>query len=194
MIKDIILEGMDRTGKSSHAANLWTTFNSMPVNHGASIIRGDKMQSKYVHPSDQDHYRAYSNYQNHSFKRIKHCNDNNIEGVRIYDRFHLSECVYGTKYRKYDGSYVFDIEANYIKDVPEDNIILITFIDSVDSLLSRDDGDGFTSDPKEIHKEIDLFVDAHYDSNIINKHIINISDYDCDIDKVYEHILTIVLS
>jgi hypothetical protein len=186
---------IDRTGKSTHAASLWTIYNSMPTNYGASIIRGDKMDVSLLDPTGNttNAFNCYRNYLNSAFSTIHYSNLCNVPGVRIYDRLHLSECVYGTKYRNYDGGYVYGIEDDYLNEtVPTDNVVLITLIDKVENLIKRDDGDGFTSDPVEILKEIEAFKDAHDDSKIINKFIIDISEYDCDIDKVRNQIFKIL--
>ena len=185
MIKDIILEGLDRTGKGTQIRNLWTFFNDNYSN-GCNIIRGDKMVSdKNISlPETLMHQYLYANSINMTFQNMVHTRKTNFQGVRLYDRLHLSEIVYGSKYRKYDTMRIYKSEMA-VEDF--DDVYLITFIDEVDNLIKRDDGLGFTSDQKEIEDEISRFKIAHNDSYIKNKKIINISGK--DITTVFNEIL-----
>jgi len=171
MIKDIIIEGPDRTGKSTQVANLWTYYNNHNSD-GCNIIRGDKMQSSVV-DDVKNHQFLYTNSITKSFRDMKIERDLNLHGVKIYDRLHLSEIVYGKKYRNYSTEHIYKIEKGYISEY--ENVFLILLIDKVKNLVKRDDKKGLTSDPNEINAEIKDFTDAYYNSIIINKKMININ-------------------
>jgi hypothetical protein len=122
--------------------------------------------------SDVNFRYAYSHSINMSFQNMLHARKSNFQGIRLYDRLHLSEVVYGQKYRGYDCTHIYKSEWA-IEDL--DDVFLITFIDEVENLVSRDDGDGFTSNPEEMEKEKQSFIEAHNDSCIKNKKVININ-------------------
>ena len=183
MIKDIICEGLDRTGKGTQISNLWTYFNR-DNSDGCNIIRGDKMQSTVV--EDTSHHKfLYQNSITQSFRNMKMFRDNNIQGVRLYDRLHLSEVVYGSEYRGYHTDHIFDIEQDFISGLKD--VYLLLFIDEVDNLVKRDDGLGFTSDPEQIKNEKDIFLYAYDESCIENKVVINIANK--NIEQVFYEIL-----
>jgi hypothetical protein len=115
---------------------------------------------------------SYANSINMSFQNMVNARHSNFQGIRLYDRLHLSEVVYGQKYRKYDCTHIYKSEWS-LQNL--DDVYLITFVDNIDNLVSRDDGLGFTSNPDEIQKENQRFIDAHQDSCIKNKKIININ-------------------
>jgi thymidylate kinase len=187
MIKDIIIEGLDRTGKGTQIQNLWTYLNHhYPT--GCNIIRGDKMKTEHLSKTEDIAFRStYANSINMTFQNMIQARANNFQGIRLYDRLHLSEVVYGQKYRKYDCNHIYKIE-NAVANL--DDVYLITFIDDVENLYNRDDGEGFTSDPKEMKDEISRFREAHNDSSIKNKKIINISTL--SIEMVFSIILNFI--
>ena len=134
-----------------------------------------------------DHKYLYANSINMTFQNMVNARENNFQGIRLYDRLHLSEVVYGNKYRKYNTDHVYKIENSVEK---YDDVYLLTFIDDVENLYQRDDGLGFTSDTNEMKDEILRFVGAHNDSSIKNKKIININGL--DIPTVYSMILNFI--
>jgi hypothetical protein len=144
------------------------------------------MQSDII-PNTSDHKYLYANSINMTFQNMVNARENNCPGIRLYDRLHLSEVVYGNKYRKYNCDHVYKIEKNVAK---YDNVYLLTFIDEVENLIRRDDGLGFTSEPTEIRDETLRFVGAHNDSSIKNKKIININDM--SIPTVFEMVLNFI--
>jgi len=166
---------------------LWTYLNHhYPT--GCNIVRGDKMTTEHFHDDSDVAFRStYANSINMTFQNMVQARANNFQGIRLYDRLHLSEVVYGQKYREYDCTHIYKIE-NAVKDL--DDVYLITIVDEVENLVSRDDGLGFTSDPKEIEDEKSRFLDAHNDSSIKNKKVININGL--NIDNVFAIILRFI--
>jgi hypothetical protein len=138
-------------------------------------------------PRDVAFRSTYANSINMTFQNMIQARANNFQGIRLYDRLHLSEVVYGQKYREYDCEHIYKIE-NAVADL--DDVYLITFVDEVDNLVSRDDGLGFTSDPKEIEKEKAAFILAHNDSCIKNAKVININGL--SIDDVFAMVLRFI--
>jgi thymidylate kinase len=183
MIKDVIIEGLDRTGKTTQIINLWTHLNNIYPD-GCNIIRGDKMNELVVTPA---HKYLYAHSINLSFRNMLNVRKYGLNGIRIYDRLHLSEIVYGQKYRKYDTDRIYEIE----KEVSElDDVYLILLVDEVDNLIKRDDGLGFTSNADDIKDEYEQFTNAFNDSHIKNKLIININNK--NIETVFSEILTFI--
>jgi hypothetical protein len=191
LYRDIVISGLDRTGKSTLISNLWTYYNTSP--NGCSIIRGDKMQKNIV-PTEEHRY-LYMNSINYAFKNMKLYRDQNIPGTRLYDRLHIDEAVYGAKYRKYkkkDISKIYDLEKDYVSEFDEESIFLIVLVDEPANLLARDDGLGFTSDITEIAEERVMFIDAFNKTNIKRSLLLNIHNY--SIEEVFEIITKFVAS
>ena len=97
----------------------------------------------------------------------------------ICDRAHLGELVYPKMYHGYDGGYVLSLENEFITSIETstDNNILIVLIDEPENLIKRDDGLSFSINLEEKTKEVELFKQAYEKSNIKNKILINIKDY-----------------
>jgi len=98
----------------------------------------------------------------------------------ILDRSWIGENVYAPMYRNTPGDWVFNIETRFKSLYPSTwkNLYLITFIDSVDNLISREDGESFSIDVNKKNEEIERFVQSTFQSNINNKIIINIEGKD----------------
>lgn len=106
----------------------------------------------------------------------------------LLDRAHIGETVYSPMYRNYSGDYVYEIEKRFMNQDPEfwNQVVLITFIDKPENLISRDDGLSFTVQVDKKQKEIDAFVEGTEMSNIKHKLILNIDGK--DEDAVFEEI------
>jgi thymidylate kinase len=177
----IICEGLDRTGKSTLQKNLlgWMCDQDIwPVEtqHAMNI----KANTANVQEASKQLYE-------HFFSRIEKC-DTNI----IFDRLHLGEVVYSPMYKNYDGHYVYDLEKAYLNDTAQGETFLFLLVDTPESILSRDDGDGWSSDLNKMYQERNAFIDAYNKSNIINKKLIEIKDYDYDTDKVFYSVVEFI--
>lgn len=161
----VIIEGLDRLGKSSLIENIIRQ-------------RGFHNYLHYEKPKAVEYYGAsLEAYQRDSFRYGFNLISNaqlwssNI----VFDRFHLGEYVYSPMYRGYDGDYVFDLESECIENLvlkkAEDTIKLILLTSSDFSFIS-DDGLSFNPENKE--KEQIKFIEAFNKSAIVNKVIIDV--------------------
>lgn len=168
----IIVEGPDRTGKSTQIAKMKAKYEaegkSVQVIHYESIKKDEGLKYKpwILQQMSKVRYDDMLNLAN------TYANDE--KSVLIFDRAHLGELIYAPLFRKYDGEYVFELEKKY-QDVL-DKAKLIVFTDEAKNLVKRDDGKSMgkvTKKKKQV--EIDLFSAAFEASNIKNKHLININ-------------------
>jgi hypothetical protein len=110
-----------------------------------------------------------------------------VQGSFIMDRGHISEAVFSNMYRDYDGSYVFDLELKH--NINDDNTFLIYLYDNPKSVMSREDGDSLSTTEAAIQEEINKFKCAVDKSNIKNKLVVYIQDFDLDTKKVSEYVI-----
>jgi thymidylate kinase len=166
MVKFILCEGIDRVGKDTQIKELLPKLVNNPtqVFHYSSIKGLSKQESKKYSKM------LYTDM----FKIMKQSFSGDKRNL-IFNRAHLGEFVYGPLYRKYKGDYIFNIEKKFEKYDFWDSVYLITFIDTPENLIAREDGDSFSIDPKMKQKEIDLFKEATEKSLIKNKMIMNIN-------------------
>jgi len=172
-----ILEGTDAVGKSTQAHKIQSLLLDKPTHFlHYSSLNGFSTIEELINYS----YNLYSNM----FFILQ----NNYKTSHfILDRSHISETVYSPMYRNYDGSYVYDIEKNFLIDEKFwEQICLITFIDNPENLIKRDDGLSFSTNINKKKQEIQLFIEATKNSNIFNKKIININNK--NIEEVFSEI------
>lgn len=174
---NLIIEGLDNTGKSTLISNIQATIYNDWIHkdyadkYTCNILHYSNIKSDKLTP---DEMRLVSSFHYHNGFDLMLKNDR-VNNILIYDRFHLGEYVYSELYREYDGSYIFDIEKKYIEIIDEDTY-LIVIIDDVDNLIKRDDGLSFTTDKVKKQWEIDRFKEAFDKSNFSKKLLININD------------------
>jgi len=173
----LIIEGPDRCGKSTQILKTQPLLTDRPLHtlHYSSI-KGFKTSNE-VKTYSEKLYKSM-------FTLLR---ENHYESHFILDRSHIGEVVYSPMYRKYDGSYVYDIEKLFSAD-PDfwSELYLITFIDNAENVIKRDDGLSFTTELEKKKIEIQAFVDATNRSHILNKTIININNK--DIAVVHEEV------
>ena len=165
----IIIEGPDRVGKD-------TLINGIIKEYKKNFL----LLHYYATP-DKDKPIEWGSEQYHNMFRMFALND-----FIISSRAHLGEKVYPTLYGGYDGSYVDKIESIY----DTSDILLITLIDTPENLISRDDGLSHSIDIGQKRKEIELFIDAHENSSIKNKMLIDIKDYNAE--KLKEKVFSFI--
>lgn len=97
-------------------------------------------------------------------------------GRFIMDRAHLGEDVYSKRYRKYDGSYVFDLERNFIYDQGSDlrNNTALILLTTSDFSFIGDDGESHDVVQRE-EEQMDFFQ-AYNKTNLTKKIIIDVND------------------
>lgn len=156
----IIIEGLDRCGKSTLIDNL-TKHYKLPfikLHFYGPPFKNVDQNIAFDVSLYTDMVKAFMNFDH-----------------VIADRSHLGALVYSPLYRNNNGYHVLDLD----KQLPSD-VILITLIDNKENLINRDDGESFTIDLDKKQKEIDLFINAHILSNIKHKLLINISKYNIE--------------
>jgi hypothetical protein len=160
----IILEGPDAVGKSTQLLNIQPLLSDKPLHvmHYMAIKGVDGVRSYSEKMYNQMFDILSTNYYKSNF---------------ILDRSHIGEVVYSPMYRDYDGSYVYDIEKKYQGNHRFwDEVYLITLIDEPSNLIARDDGLSFSVELDKKTCEIEAFCDAHMESRIEHKKLLNIKN------------------
>lgn len=158
----ILVEGPDNVGKSTQIQNIKNYFNNIvfvTLSHG---------NTKQLCVND------YIEYNTALFRSMFETISNNdyIEVSTICDRSHIGEMVYAPIFRNYDGDYVLNIEEEY-SDI--DNLILIMYVDEPQNLISREDGQSFSTDIDVKWEEVRRFKEAFEKCNL-KKILISITD------------------
>lgn len=168
--KKILIDGIDRLGKSTLIENILKDFGYYLVTHYDKPkylpYYGLKYEEKNIA------LREYQFDTNRSmFEMIK-----NSTTPQIFDRTHLGELVYAPMYRGYSGEYVFEFEKDLLDTKPyttKDDVKLILLTTS-NFNLCVDDGLSFNFENKE--KEQQLFIDAFNKSLLPNKTMVDVHD------------------
>ena len=167
----ILIEGLDRLGKSTLIENIQQLFGYYQVIHMS------KPKLLYVYggganESATNNAKAQQHYQRECFINMMHLMKS--EAHIIFDRSHLGESVYAPLYRKYDGDYVFALEkAMGVTDIDNVHLVLLTE-DFACSKHFVDDGLSF--DITKRKDEQQMFIDAFNRSRIASKRIVCVTD------------------
>lgn len=160
----LIIEGMDRCGKSTLVEHLRKKYFTTPdilVHHSSS-------PPKVSNPNqwEVDHYSSLFD----TAYRLVVSDGYNV----IFDRFHLGAIVYGMKYRGADPTAIYEIDEQFFKRKIDAATILLT--DYPDVISSRDDGESLESGVEEYEHTRKEFIDAFNMSECENKLHINVTD------------------
>lgn len=156
MIKNIIIEGVDRLGKGTLIAGLLHQLGYMQVIH-------------YEKPKKLDVYDGeLFAYQEASFHAMFQLLES--DAPILLDRAHLGEMVYSHRYRGYDGSYVLDLETLYPDACENTLLVLLT---TSDFSFIKDDGQSFDFNKKE-QEQADFFR-AFSESGFKHKLLIDVA-------------------
>lgn len=162
---NIIFEGLDNTGKDTQIKLIHKYLIDKPTHvlHYSAIKNISSQQSrKYCEKLYVDVFKLM--------------NDSINKRHLIFNRSWLGEYVYSPLYRNYSGEYVFKIEERFKDTYYFERINLIIFIDTAENLITRDDGQSHSIDVEMKNKEIKMFREVYYKTNIQNKIIININN------------------
>lgn len=158
----IILEGLDRVGKSTLASQLANHFGPGAVKHHSG--------------SPPKHLKYPVNLiweENNYFSLIDVFNHVAETNAVVIDRFHLGCPVFGKRYRNYpDSLHVTSLERSMQL---EDNVFLILLTDDADELFKRDDGLSFEKSASDFEETAMEFMYEFGISTIPNKLHINIT-------------------
>jgi thymidylate kinase len=182
MNKRIIFEAPDNCGKDTQIKLLSTVYAKMMIPyhvlHYSSIPKITPAESKeFSKILYEDMFRLILN------------TSILIDRTIILNRSHIGENVYAPMYRNTPGDWIFDIEIYFNVAFPTDwkNINLITFIDSAENLIKREDGKSFSIDIDKKNEEIKRFIRTTERSFIRNKIIIDIDGKNKD--QVHQEVI-----
>lgn len=173
------IEGLDRLGKGTLINNIKQSCGFYQVIHFSKPELLEIHHLNMFEPGTNEDARARRDalytYQHSSFHNSMILAKSGAK--LIFDRWHLGENVYAPLYRKYDGSYVFDLEKiNSLESANRIKLILLTE-DFDKSKHFQDDGLSLGSASKENRRrEQDLFIAAFEKSSIKNKRMICVTD------------------
>jgi len=161
----VLFESPDRCGKSTQSQLLYNKLWRLGPTHS---LHYSNLKGASKEESLNNSIILYSDMFNLLLKGPKNRNF-------ILDRSHIGEYVYAPMYRGYDGSYIFDIEKQFMNNDNWNLIYLVTFIDKAENIIKRDDGLSFSTQVENKKKEINSFVEASKKSYIKNKIVIDIN-------------------
>lgn len=162
MLQNIVIEGLDRLGKSTLVANLKDRLGHFTALHYGK----PEVLSYYERRVGYDSAREA--YQRESFSGMFKLLSSDAR--IIMDRGHLGEAVYAHRYRGYDGRYIFDLEQG--KAVENTLLVLLTNTDPDLEPKLVDDGLGFDWS-KRAEEQAD-FLQAFRDSKLQHKVLVNV--------------------
>lgn len=166
MKKIIVIEGMDRCGKSSLANKLVSDYGVQNY----SIIHSGKPPKNL----SKSELRIWSFFYN---KQLIEKSEQLLEflDLVILDRSYLGEYVYGSLYRGHD---YFNEDISSIEQFIQKpkSWSIMTFVDSPDNLIHRDDGKSLSVDVDKLRREFGLFKWVTQTSKIQNKQFIDWSN------------------
>jgi thymidylate kinase len=169
----VFLEGMDSVGKSTQAQLLWKYLVSLddflPVMslHFSSLPTKEKSEKNYKS----------------MFDIMSENKDINF----ICDRSHLGEMVYAHKYRGYDGSYVYELEPDWLS---AENCFLFILEDNIHNLMIREDGNSLAKETKDLLEDQLRFRDSIHSTKIHHTHVIKITNK--SIEEVSQEIIKLI--
>ena len=163
----LIIEGMDRCGKTTLIGNLRKHYFKTPK----LIVHHSSSPPKVENPNDWE---------------LKHyddlfCTFLNLVGddgyTIIADRFHLGAVVYGVKYRNADPKPVWALDEYWHNMFNDEGIPTATIVltDYADKIAARDDGLGLEKDLADLDNTHQAFISAFNETHAINRLLINIT-------------------
>lgn len=176
-IKHVVIEGVDRLGKDSLIQGIQDNLGYFLNVHYQKPSILQKYKKERVNQSnltvDQRWSLILRDYQEQSFINMFRLLSGDCRV--ILNRAHLGEYVYSPLYRKYDGSYVFDLEDMFIdtgsKFREQSLLVLLTTSD-----FSFIEDDGLSLDFSKKEAEQELFKKAFSRSKFTNKLMIDVSN------------------
>lgn len=147
--KFIIIEGPDRCGKSTLAASLSKLLGPQTI-----------CAHSGTPPKVEDAMRWEIEHYLHMVNAMRLVNET-AEMNFIADRFHIGVPVYGQRFRNYSKDVTAGVLENHIFNPqyvgPNIDVKLILVTDSLQSIMSRDDGLGLETEAVQMQSTIDEF-------------------------------------
>lgn len=175
MLSNLIIEGIDRIGKDTLVTGVLDKLGFMQVVHYQKPLALQFLNG------------SFEAYQRASFYKMFLMLD---QGQMLLNRAHLGEVVYAPRYRKYDGSYVFELEASH--PIALNNTMLV-LLHTSSWVPITDDGESFDFSKKD--EEQASFKEAWESSAITHKLMIDVAYQDAFVpaslitQTVYEYML-----
>lgn len=180
IFRNIIIEGVDRIGKSSLIDGIQDTLGFFQELH----YQKPKVLNFYVKQAEQaqlgltgDALKRYAlkEYQVASFMQMFHAISS--KGRYLMNRSHLGEFVYAPRYRQYDGSYVFDLETHFQEQSGSDfaKTTMLVLLHSSDIGFITEDGNSLGGLDKRDAEQND-FIRAFERSIIVYKIMVDVCD------------------
>ncbi len=175
MIKNFIIESIDRCGKDTLINNLLCEFGHKFVFHR----KKPELLQYYIEQSKINGINPLLLYQRACFANdmalLKNTEYNKF-GI-IFNRSWLGESVYADMYRGYSGQYVFDLEKIAGLETLKDTRLILLWEDFKISKHFVDDGESLgTCNDRE--REQNLFLEGFKKSKIKDKKLICVTDKD----------------
>lgn len=172
----IIVEGPDRCGKGTFIEsfrNIATTPNIVHLHSTKppELFAANTLQERASRNRQQKLWSA--EYNKGLICNIQ-CLADALNDIIILDRSYLGEYIYGNLYRsaRYSNRDFNDFELDYLP-LDDYNFVLVTFVDSPENLLHRDDGKSHSNIIEYKNVEVDRFKELHQLSIIKKKYLID---------------------
>lgn len=158
----IILEGLDRTGKSTLANQLANHFGPGAIKHHSGSPPKHLTYPQNLIWEENNYYLLME-----AFNKASRFN------TVVIDRFHLGCPVFGKRYRKYPETVTTEtLERQMCIGY---NTFLVLLTDDSEELFKRDDGLSFEKSADDFDKTCTEFIKEFSNSTIDNKLHINIT-------------------
>lgn len=185
MLQNLIVEGLDRLGKSTllHTIeNKLGCFTKLHFGKPPSLEHYQTASPITVVTTSNtvciQHIGEKERYQRDSFKQMFSLLE--VGSSIMLDRAHLGEAVYANRYRSYDGNYVFEYEA---ASTAISNTLLVLLVNHDHALEQKlvDDGESF--DWTKRAEEQDDFITAFNRSRMHHKMILPVGKNGAFVEK-----------
>lgn len=172
----IIVEGVDRTGKSTFIEKLRNKATTHKIVHLHSVKPPQLKWSPYNNINGEKSREWSYNYNMQTMANVNELIKDN--DIIILDRSYIGEYVYGDLYRnaKYRNASLGEFEDRVSSTYPLlkiEDFVLVYLTDSVENILAREDGKSHTNDAEYKLRELRKFKEAVSNSKIENKVYIN---------------------
>jgi thymidylate kinase len=163
----LIIEGMDRCGKSTLIANLRKHYFTNPkliVHHASAPPKGVADSNAW----EVEHYIETADTFHHLSAK---------EGYDVIcDRFHLGAIVYGMRYRGLNPYTIYSVDAHRVAKGHEKKVALVLLTDHTHAIMAREDGNSIETSFQEYDQTREEFTRVFGYSTIPHKLHINITD------------------
>ncbi|MEG1009388.1 MAG: hypothetical protein RSE41_05375 [Clostridia bacterium] len=195
-MKLIVIEGTDRTGKSTLIKKLCEHYNydNVTIRHFGKPKVTEGTNVKYLQS-------AIFKFECELVKRIKDIeileNKNYFENVIIWNRSHFGEYIYGQLYRNYTREEAYEIVSNInviLKHVNVDSLHIIHLYGDPEFIIKNEDGQSFGKTVEDKEKELKLFFEIFNRQLVFNINHIKVNDGDSFKSKqeIFNEVLNII--